>query len=296
MELLTEYIVDFDNGKEIIVKNFTNWTSGNNIIDNFIQEKQLKLNNNPRDRILKWIPYDEFIDIKEIGQSGLATTVWKEGPLFYNENEGWIRLSYQKVILKFLYDSENITDEFINKVESYLADEYDVCYGISQNSDTKDYILIFSNDYLVHRCKKCGIRCGSEYENYNYHCSDWCKLCRINQLKNDFTNWTSGNKIIDNFIQEIQLKDCKVFEWIPYDEFFDINELGKIGLTTAIWKNGPLSYDAQHNKKWDSTYDKVSLRYLHNSQDSINEFINKVLKFLLIWFEYLIYYCHFQNY
>ncbi|GBC13730.2 kinase-like domain-containing protein [Rhizophagus irregularis DAOM 181602=DAOM 197198] len=197
MELLTEYIVDFDNGKEII-------------------EKQLKLNNNPRDRILKWIPYDEFIDIKEIGQSGLATTVWKEGPLFYNENEGWIRLSYQKVILKFLYDSENITDEFINKVESYLADEYDVCYGISQNSDTKDYILIFSNDYLVHRCKKCGY--------------------------------------------------CYGISKIP----------GKIGLTTAIWKNGPLSYDAQHNKKWDSTYDKVSLRYLHNSQDSINEFINKV--------------------
>ncbi|PKY59452.1 hypothetical protein RhiirA4_482220, partial [Rhizophagus irregularis] len=390
------------------------------------KKKQLKLNNNPRDRILEWIPYDEFIDIKEIGQSGLATTVWKEGPLFYNENEGWIRLSYQKVILKFLYDSENITDEFINKVESYLADDYDVCYGISQNPDTKDYILIFSDDYLVHRCKKCGIRyynwcqpcqvnyltnnftnwtsgneridnfiqekqlkydrdtvfewipydklidineigecdlttaiwkdgplsydtqynkewmrksyekiclrylynsqevndefinkiesflltgycygiskipgttdyifvfsnyyfgtqckrCGSEYENYNYHCSDWCKLCRINQLKNDFTNWTSGNKIIDNFIQEIQLKDCKVFEWIPYDEFFDINELGKIGLTTAIWKNGPLSYDAQHNKKWDSTYEKVSLRYLHNSQDTINEFINKVKSYL----------------
>jgi hypothetical protein len=29
----------------------------------------------------------------------------------------------------------------------------------------------------------------------------WCKFCHINHLKNNFTNWTSGNEIIDNFIQ-----------------------------------------------------------------------------------------------
>ncbi|CAB5379097.1 unnamed protein product [Rhizophagus irregularis] len=278
MELLTEYIVDFDNGKEIIVKNFTNWTSGNNIIDNFIQEKQLKLNNNPRDRILEWIPYDEFIDIKEIGQSGLATTAWKEGPLFYYENEGWIRLSYQKVILKFLYDSENITDEFINKVESYLADDYDVCYGISQNPDTKDYILIFSDDYLVHRCKKCGIR------YYN-----WCQPCQVNYLTNNFTNWTSGNERIDNFIQEKQLKYDRdtVFEWIPYDKLIDINEIGECDLTTAIWKDGPLSYDTQYNKEWmRKSYEKICLRYLYNSQEVNDEFINKIESFLLTGYCY----------
>jgi hypothetical protein len=31
----------------------------------------------------------------------------------------------------------------------------------------------------------------------------WCKSC---QLKSDFTNWTSGNKEIDVFIQGMQLR------------------------------------------------------------------------------------------
>ena len=39
-------------------------------------------------------------------------------------------------------------------------------------------------------------------------------------LKENFTYWTSENKKIDNFIQEMQLKtDYYVIEWIPYNQF-----------------------------------------------------------------------------
>jgi len=45
-------------------------------------------------------------------------------------------------------------------------------------------------------CEKCGA-----YVSYK-----WCKPCRIDNLKGNFTNWTSGNEKIDNVIQEMQLK------------------------------------------------------------------------------------------
>jgi hypothetical protein len=52
-----------------------------------------------------------------------------------------------------------------------------------------DYILVCKDDY----CKKCS-------EKYTNIKDQWC------HLKNNFTNWTSENKEIDNFIQEMQLK------------------------------------------------------------------------------------------
>src|SRR5205809_7390621 len=79
-------------------------------------------------------------------------------------------------------------------------------YGISQDPDTKDYIMILQDEY----CEKC----GEEYTNAVYK---WCKPCQIDYLK---TNLISGNKKINKFIQEMQLKiddHCDVvFEWIPY--------------------------------------------------------------------------------
>ena len=83
-------------------------------------------------------------------------------------------------------------------------------------------------------------KCGREYANvYN----KWCKPCQIDNLKT--TNLTSGNEKIDNFIQEMQLKIDEyndiVFEWIPYNQFSDINkEIVKGGFATvysAIWKD-----------------------------------------------------------
>jgi hypothetical protein len=94
-------------------------------------------------------------------------------------------------------------------------------YGISQNPDTKVYILVFSNEYFDHYY--CDI-CGNKYEN-KY--DKWCKPCRANQIKNDFTKWSSGNEKIDDFIQKMQLefkKNEALFEWIPYNKFINVEE------------------------------------------------------------------------
>ena len=83
----------------------------------------------------------------------------------------------------------------------------------------------------------------------------WCD--QVDYFENNFANWTSGNKEIDNLIQEMQLNIRyyydTVFEWIPYDQFSNIKEVDKSGFTTiysAIWKDGPLKYDIFNKKRW----------------------------------------------
>jgi hypothetical protein len=53
------------NGEINYLKNdFTNWTSENEKIDNLIQGMRLRIDY-PSDIVFEWIPYDQFIDIKE---------------------------------------------------------------------------------------------------------------------------------------------------------------------------------------------------------------------------------------
>src|SRR5688572_4825929 len=116
---------------------------------------------------------------------------------------------------------------------------------MSQNPDTKDYIIVLQQDYQDRFCKKC----FKEYTDENYK---WCKPCLINDLK---TNLTSDNEKINGFIQEMQLKINSwkdiVFEWIPYNQFIDFKEVGRSDFTTvysAIWKDGPFIYDGNIKK------------------------------------------------
>src|SRR5205814_293154 len=109
----------------------------------------------------------------------------------------------------------------------------------------------------------------------------WCKPCQIDKLKGNFTNWTSGNEKIDVCIQEMQLKidrfDDIVFEWIPYNQFSDIKEIGRGDFATVfstIWKEGPLEYGEDNEEYTRKPNYKVALKCLHNSQNITNEVLN----------------------
>uniref|UniRef100_U9TVW5 Protein kinase domain-containing protein n=1 Tax=Rhizophagus irregularis (strain DAOM 181602 / DAOM 197198 / MUCL 43194) TaxID=747089 RepID=U9TVW5_RHIID len=254
-------------------KNFTNWTSGNEKIDEFIQQMQLKIESFDN-IIVEWIPYEQFNNVKKTKKDGFATAIWKDGLLKYNEEERTYKriLSNIEVFLKCLNNSQNVINEFSNEKYSIKVseiDEFDIpkVYGISQNPDTNDYIIVLDNSYY---CKECG-------EIYMERWSKWCRLCQINNLELNH----SGNKKIDEFIQEMQLKieiyDDIIVEWIPYNQFNNVKKIGKNGFTTVIWKNGPLEYN---NNKEKFNYErkpnkKVTLKCLNNSQNVISNLLNE---------------------
>jgi hypothetical protein len=99
---------------------FYSWTSGNPIIDEFIQNTQINANDNTD--YLEWIDFDQFDLIENINKRGafssIYSAIWMEGPSWNLDEkaEVWTRNGPIKVILKRLDHSQNINQEFINQV------------------------------------------------------------------------------------------------------------------------------------------------------------------------------------
>nr|CAG8479567.1 4953_t:CDS:2 [Entrophospora candida] len=107
-------------------KAFSKWTSGNENIDNFIKETQLK-STRPID-YLEWIPYERFKDIKFIdksnndinnGYGNVATAIWLDGPRWsWNEEIlKWQRTGETIVALKIMEKTKNINSDYFNEAE-----------------------------------------------------------------------------------------------------------------------------------------------------------------------------------
>jgi hypothetical protein len=130
---------------------------------------------------------------------------------------------------------------FIFQAKKYPIDnKFFVLYGISQNPDTNDYILV----------------------------QNWASE---NEKIDDFIQ---EKQLINKYFNDV------VLEWIPYNQFNEIKKTGSSDLITvysAIWKDGPLykkfgwstNYTRDSNKK-------VALKYLHNSKDPVKFVIKKV--------------------
>ena len=70
-----------------------------------------------------------------------------------------------------------------------------------------------------------------------------------------------------------------MFEWIPYNQFNNLEKISKgdfATVYTAIWNNGPLSYDyykSEYTRKSDKA---IILKCIHNSRNITNKFFNEV--------------------
>src|SRR6266511_1220208 len=98
---------------------FNTWTSGNEIIDNFIHKCQL-LSSLPT-QILEWIPFDQFIKVKKLTEGGFSliyTATWTRGSIAdYDENKKEFgHLKDQLVVLKSLNNSSSPGKTFFNEV------------------------------------------------------------------------------------------------------------------------------------------------------------------------------------
>ncbi|GET50515.1 kinase-like domain-containing protein [Rhizophagus irregularis DAOM 181602=DAOM 197198] len=235
-------------------QNFINWTSGNDVIDKFIQYTQLLTHNDIKEA-LEWIPYDKFYDIKYIEEMEVYRANWINGCIdkWSDKSQSWNRLNQNMtVILKNLNNPENTTLEFMNEVKINYK-----FYGITQNPETKNYKIVYN-------CKKCKHVCNAVYFQQN------------------FINWTSGNDVIDKFIQYTQLlthNDIReALEWIPYDKFYDIKYIEEIEVYKANWINGCIDKWSDKSQSWNRLNQNMTviLKNLNNPENTTLEFMNEV--------------------
>ncbi|GBC06425.1 hypothetical protein RclHR1_06820004 [Rhizophagus clarus] len=133
----------------IFKRNFDNWTSGNDNIDEFIKKTQLNSNNICE--LLEWIPFEKFRDLHLIGEGGYSivySAKWIDGRILdLNEDGKWERTGENDVILKILYNSKEISQDYLNELESYHKSTPKLnhilrCYGISRDPFAKNIIMV----------------------------------------------------------------------------------------------------------------------------------------------------------
>jgi len=100
-------------------QNFKNWTSGNDNIDKFIQNVQLKAKN--KNEVLEWMEHDRFKNVEYLVKGGFGTVfkgIWIDGPIEEWDfiNKRFKRERKTEVALKCLHNSQNITAEFLREV------------------------------------------------------------------------------------------------------------------------------------------------------------------------------------
>src|SRR5271163_2200107 len=116
---------------------------------------------------------------------------------------------------------------------------------------------------------------------------NWCKPCNAKRFEENFKNWTSGNKDIDEFIQQSQLNAVyrtKCLEWIPFEKFQNVTYITRGGfgkVYSADWPEGYIEcWDIENQKwvrdNWNNSL-KVALKSFDNSSaDITTEFLNEV--------------------
>ncbi|GET51950.1 kinase-like domain-containing protein [Rhizophagus irregularis DAOM 181602=DAOM 197198] len=99
--------------------NFSNWTSGNNDIDNLIQKCQIETLR--PDKIIEWIPYNNLQNIEYLTKGGFSeiyTADWIDGGYeeWDSKEQKLIRFGRQNVILKGLENVESANQRWFEEV------------------------------------------------------------------------------------------------------------------------------------------------------------------------------------
>ncbi|GES80008.1 kinase-like domain-containing protein [Rhizophagus clarus] len=187
----------------------------------------------------------------------------------------WAALNRSRVL--FDYNIHNdIHKQFEFRKQVLLSDK-------SLTKDEKDHAIRFLNE--TYDREKVRDNSGKRRicENCNQKCfaTLFCEYCIRNHLKENFSNWSSGNDNIDNLIQKCQMEAIepkRIIEYIPYNKLQNIKYLTKGGFSeiyTAIWTDG-------YYIKWDSK--EKQLERL-GTQEVILKKLENVENANLSWFE-----------
>ncbi|UZO09627.1 uncharacterized protein OCT59_029842 [Rhizophagus irregularis] len=124
---------------------------------------------------LSVISYSQLNKVKKIVKGGFVRYIQQYGRWSDDNKMEWTREINKKVALKCLHSSQNINEGFLNEAKEYSIDSLNILriYGISQNPDTKNYIMVLQyaegGDF-------------NKWINKNYENFDW--INRIKVLNN----------------------------------------------------------------------------------------------------------------
>jgi len=193
------------------------------------------------------------------------------------------RKNFVYKIYNEMFDNANSTiPDRESRKEYYfqLVDGNKQLSEIEKNFCREKYIYDFEYKNALYKwgrpfeCKKCR---STRYSN------KFCENCISLHLQSLFNTWSSGNYVVDNFIQQCQIKSSlptQIMEWIPYDQFYDVKKLTEGGFSsifTATWTKGTI-VDYDEEKKEFSYFGKMGivLKCLNNSSDPGKSFFNEV--------------------
>ena len=147
-------------------------------------------------------------------------------------------------------------------------------YAISELTKTYDYDKVYNNKGTKRLCENCLLECLATL---------YCEHCMRNYLKNNFSNWTSGNDNIDNLIQNCQMESFmpgRIIEWIPYNKLQNIKYLTKGGCSeiySAKWIDGQYyKWDSEKQQPKRSGSRKVILKQLENVESANRSWFDEV--------------------
>ncbi|KLL02682.1 MAG: hypothetical protein MRECE_53c001 [Mycoplasmataceae bacterium CE_OT135] len=216
---------------------------------------------------------------------------WENKDFNKEQTKEWIDAGFQ--LSDYNYPREWESQKFApQEVEPWITagaklDDYEfVAWLRDIKKETPEWVTNYQEDYqtLSERFKKYGL--CSECKQLNTG-EQWCQPCNNPRLQKKFSKWTSHNPQIDEFIQKYQLAATdadKFIEWIPYEQFTNIEYLAEGGfgkVYKAKWKKGPIEKWEKRlllKNKWKKKGEQeVVLKSLTNSQDN-TDFLDETAK------------------
>lgn len=163
---------------------FKNWSSGNEVVDEFIRETQINALNHFQK--LEWIEYEKFTDIKYLSKGGFGkvhVATWKEGYIYKWDvkKKDWSRryelLGEIKVVLKSLYNSKKYTSRIFDEIKHQknslgVGGGYKIipCYGITKDPISNDFVMV------MRYAEEGNLR---KYLDENFNSLDWYQKFKI---------------------------------------------------------------------------------------------------------------------
>lgn len=196
------------------------WTSKNRKIDSFLKRFQIEIEY--YSGMIEWIPFDRLKNIVIIGRGGFSTVfkaTWSDGTRKSDSS----RVPEKIVALKTLNDLQ----EFANHAKCYLNYSYLKIYGLTQNNETNEYLMVFIyasngnlNDYLRNNWNK--LKWKNKIEILKYISDDLRNIHRANLIHADLHSGNILQHHLTTFISDlgqtrkVNEEKGKIYGVLPY--------------------------------------------------------------------------------